>query len=346
MTYKKQKNGKWRTRVYLGTQNGKRVYRSVTADTKAECQHLANIIKFEGIKSADRRTIGDVVDKYIASIEHVASPCTIRGYRGIRKNYFKDLMLLKVDDVDSHVMQNAINDECQRITYYGKEISPKSVANAYGLISTSLKKVCGKTFDVRLPQEETKIKEFPMPKEIMQAVKGTDVELPCLLAMWLSLSLSEIRGLDCSSVRDGVLHVEQVRVESEYGEVLKKTGKVDTRIRNHVLPDYLMQLINNTETYINYRQTGENQPLIPMTRNVIYKHWKKIAVAHGWEMSFHDLRAVSASIMLLLGIPDKYAMQRGGWRSDYIYKRVYQQTFDSERQAVDKRINDYLEQYL
>jgi integrase len=58
-------------------------------------------------------------------------------------------------------------------------------------------------------------------------------------------------------------------------------------------------------------------------------------------MSFHELRHMNASIMLMLGIPDKYAMERGGWSTNSTLKSVYQHTFSSERKAADKKINDY-----
>lgn len=48
----------------------------------------------------------------------------------------------------------------------------------------------------------------------------------------------------------------------------------------------------------------------------------------GIQMTFHDL-------MLMLGVPDKYACERGGWSTDSILKSVYQQTFSSERKKVD-----------
>ncbi|SHM39284.1 hypothetical protein SAMN04487860_10478 [Ruminococcus flavefaciens] len=47
------------------------------------------------------------------------------------------------------------------------------------------------------------------------------------------------------------------------------------------------------------------------------------------------------SIMLMLGIPDKYAMERGGWSTDSVLKSVYQQTFSSERKKIDKIIDGY-----
>ena len=60
-------------------------------------------------------------------------------------------------------------------------------------------------------------------------------------------------------------------------------------------------------------------------------------------ITFHDLRSINASVMLMLGIPDKYAMERGGWETDCILKSVYQQTFSAERQEVDRKIDAYFE---
>ena len=62
---------------------------------------------------------------------------------------------------------------------------------------------------------------------------------------------------------------------------------------------------------------------------------------HDIDMTFHDLRHLNASIMLMLGIPDKYAMERGGWATDNILKSVYQQTFTSERKKIDKIVDGY-----
>lgn len=45
--------------------------------------------------------------------------------------------------------------------------------------------------------------------------------------------------------------------------------------------------------------------------------------------------------MLFLNIPDKYAMERGGWSTSSTLKNVYQHTFSEERKQVDKKIDDY-----
>jgi hypothetical protein len=45
--------------------------------------------------------------------------------------------------------------------------------------------------------------------------------------------------------------------------------------------------------------------------------------------------------MLLLKVPDKYAMERGGWSSTSVMKRVYQKTLTDERKGVDVLIEEY-----
>ena len=47
--------------------------------------------------------------------------------------------------------------------------------------------------------------------------------------------------------------------------------------------------------------------------------------------------------MHLLGAPDKYAMERGGWKTDKTMKAVYQNVFSEERIEVDKKIDGYFE---
>ena len=50
--------------------------------------------------------------------------------------------------------------------------------------------------------------------------------------------------------------------------------------------------------------------------------------------------------MALLAIPDKYAMERGGCKTDKVMKGVYQHTFGLERQAVDQKIDAYFNEFL
>ena len=64
----------------------------------------------------------------------------------------------------------------------------------------------------------------------------------------------------------------------------------------------------------------------------------------GYSITFHDLRHINASVMAVLGIPDIYAMERGGWSSSTTLRQVYQQTFTAERVKVDKIIDLHFQQ--
>lgn len=50
--------------------------------------------------------------------------------------------------------------------------------------------------------------------------------------------------------------------------------------------------------------------------------------------------------MLALGIPDKYAMERGGWSTNTTLKNVYQHTFTEERRRVDEQIDGFFNTVL
>lgn len=50
--------------------------------------------------------------------------------------------------------------------------------------------------------------------------------------------------------------------------------------------------------------------------------------------------------MAILRIPDKYAQERGGWKTDHIMKSTYMQTFSSERTAIDNQIDQYMQDTL
>lgn len=48
------------------------------------------------------------------------------------------------------------------------------------------------------------------------------------------------------------------------------------------------------------------------------------------KITFHGLRHINASVMHLLGIPEKYFLERGGWKTDKVMKKVYRHTFSKK----------------
>lgn len=317
-------SGAWTCRVRVGGQDV-----SVTRPAKAEAQAEAMAIK-HGIKAPDtpeiNLTLGEAIDRYIAMKEGVLSPSTVAGYKRIRKNAFPALMGQKLSALSHERVQRAVNA-------MAGSSSPKSVRNAYGLLSATVGEFAPDiSLHVTLPQ---KIRtEIVLPSEedikaIAAAVAGKWVELPVLLAMCLGLRMSEIRGLTHGCVNGSVLHIKQALVDE--GEKAPKTYSSD---RYLTVPTHILSLIKAIP--------ADQQYLCPQSRRAIYYAFssacEKAGIKH---YRFHDLRHVNASVMLKLGVPDKYAMERMGHATNNMLKTVYQHTMPAERVKVDGEINEY-----
>lgn len=332
-TAKKTPSGKWRCLAYIGKdENGKRQYKSFTAASKKEAEFQATLFLTNKQYEENSMTISKAVAEYITSKENVLSPSTIEGYRNVERNRLSEIADIEIADFDTITAQKYINEMARRL-------SAKSVANAWGLVAAAIKQQAPeKVLTVTLPSKKKRVRELPTAAEVIAAVKGTDVELPALLAMWLSLRMSEVRGLKYKDVRDGVLTVRRTILTVDGEHIIREQNKTYESTRRLTLSPYLEELIG----------TGAPDDfIVPMTGETIYKHFVRAIEAAGLpHMRFHDLRHLSASVLVSLGIPNLYSRERGGWSTDSILESVYQHTFSADRAAVDTKVNDYFEGLL
>ena len=334
---RKLPSGSWRVQLYLGRdKNGKKITKSFTAATRWQAEKAADEYLANGMvsESPNKITVGEAIDNYLALKENVLSPSTIRGYRVIRRTRFQCLMDVDIHDVTSFKVQQAINEDAPRI-------GRKSINDAKSLLTSALKLYDIKIeLNVTLPQKRPNIKDMPMATQVIQAIKGTEIELPCLLAIWLSLRMSEVAGLQFGDISGDTILVQRSVVYSEKGYVVRNVNKTYDSTRRLKLHPYLLGLI------MKIPHQKEDEFIIAQKRQYIYKHFKKHMKEHGIDITFHDLRHMSASIMLALGVPDKYAMERGGWATPSTLKSVYQHTFSDERKLVDRKIDAFFEKLL
>lgn len=347
---KKLPSGSWRCLVYDYTDiNGKRKYISFTDDDptpagRRRCEMKAAeyaATKEKCNKSSKSLTVTEAIDKYIEKYPQL-SETTIAGYRTTQQYGFQCLMNKKLSSLNNDILQEAINKECKRPSQSrkskGKPIGAKTIKNEFGLISTVIHEFYPFEINVKLPQASTRVNEISMPDVIFNVVKGTDIELPVLLAMWLSFTMSEIRGLTKSgSIKGNCLYVDQVTISVNGKDIDKSIAKNKKRNRMLVIPEYIKGLIDEVET----------DRLVTMSGKAVSNKFsyllKKNGIPH---MSFHDLRHVSASVMAMLNVPDKYAQDRGGWETDKIMKSTYMQTFKTARTEIDNKIDNYFNESL
>lgn len=332
-------SGNWFCRLRL---DGKEI--CITEPTKEKCQARAMAYK-TGVLQARLEplsiTLRQACDQYINARRNVRSPTTIQGYETLCATAYQDIMGTRLTDLTPRRLALSVQREAARVGRTGKKISPKSLHNSWGFIASVLNENGMDPPAVPLPEIKRKIIRLPDPGAVIRALIGSDCELPCLLAAWLSLSMSEIRGLTKSkSLMDGRLYVVEtvVRVKGDakgrQADVRKEGGKEVERTRAFDLPPYLLQLIDQVEGDV----------IVPLTPRQIYGRFDRLLRAKGLpHMSFHQLRHLNASTMAMLGIQKEIAQERGGWKTPHTMEQVYTHTFDAQRKAADQKIDAYFE---
>ncbi len=344
---KKLPSGSWNIRAYTHTENGVPKYESITAETKAECEW--KYAQFKKKKKELKRTpkkltVRDAVDNYIKQNEGILSPKTLTSYEGCMKNGFLSLQAMPVKKLTQEIVQNEIQKEAKRkAANKNSTISPKTVENEWDVISSALKAI-GIEFNVKLPKYQPDLYLLPPPKVVVKAVRGTDVELPCLMAMWLSLRLSEIRGLKASAVYDGFIFVNQTKVCVKGEDIVKPLAKTSASKRIVEAPPRVLRLIDETPAMIRYINEGIDGYIIDWPESTLRHRVYYTMHTHGLDLGLHKLRHMYASVSTTkLKIDEKTTQTGAGWSNAQTMNNIYRHTFNEDLQRAAKLRNDYYE---
>ena len=322
-------SGQYRCRVMV---DGERV--SVVDSDPSVAQAKAMALQ-SGLEKRRQKpislTVGEAIDRYIEIKDSVLSISTVAGYKRVRNNSLQDLMGLRLEDLTQENVQRSVNK-------MAREKSPKTVKNAHGLLTAALAEFYPElVLHTTLPQKQRTDIIVPSEadiKAIMECVKGKSCELPVMLALWMGLRMSEIRGLTWDCIEGDMLHIKQAKVD----EGLKGTKTYNSN-RKVPIPPYIKELLEN------HPHRGEF--IIPDSRRAIASRFdyycEKAGIKH---YRFHDLRHANASVMLALNVPDKYAMERMGHATNNMLKTVYQHTMPEKKQEIKNTIDSYFENLL
>lgn len=284
-------------------------------------------------KAADM-TLRQACRAYIDERRSRRSPSTIDGYEKITRCYFQDIMDVALKRLTRRKLDDAVGDECERTSRRGGSLSPKTIINAWRFVSSVLEEFAPDLDRrVTLPEKKAPVAVLTPAEEIIPAIIGTDVELPCLLAAWLSLTMSEILGLTKSkSIRGDYLMVVETVVHTRLGDIRKAGGKEEQRSRALRLPPYIRHLIDQVDGDV----------IVPRTAASITARYRRILRDAGVDyMSFHKLRHLNASTMAYLGVDRATAKARGGWKTSAIMDDVYTHSLKRAAEVADQMIGDY-----
>ena len=305
-------SGAWFCRVRIDGQDI-----SITRESKDLAEAEAYAIK-AGIKEAEKKpkkkTLTQAIDDYIDARRNILSPATIRGYKTIQNNRFQSMMHRDIFDVTPEQWQRAVNLEA-------KSVTAKTLTNSWRFVASVIAEATGQRLTIRLPQIIPAERPWLTPEQIpkfVEAVKGDKAEIPALLAL-SSLRRSEIVGLRWSDVdlENGVLTVNGSAVPDENNKIVyKRETKNSTSRRVVPIIPPLQEALDNVGPHGEYVVKFHPATVMNQVNRVCEKNGLPKVGLHGLRHSF-------ASLAYHLGMPEKVAMEIGGWADDQTMHKIY-----------------------
>ena len=334
MKAKELPSGSYRVQFRL---NGERI--SVTADTEDEAIYQASLIKTKRERSvkADKKenTVGKCVKEYIESKENILSPSSIRGYYIILKNAMKFIENVKIKELTEKHLQQWVNLNTENY-------APKSIKSQFGLVTAALRqeKINLDYSSILLPRIEDKDPVIPNEQqmgEILRIVEGTSVELPVTIAVTLGMRQSEIAGLKWSDYDGALLDIHGAKVPNKENKyVYKDSVKSKASKRKIEVEGILKERLDRAE-----RKSEFISPMLPSS---VLRKFNHLCDRNGLpRFTMHAERHANASEMLVMGVPDKYAMKRLGQSSPNMIKNVYQHLFEDKEKEYSKSLSKKFE---
>ena len=327
-------SGAAHTRVLI---NGERI--SITKDTPEEC--IAEYLALKhGVKEAAQRkkhretTLNDALTRYIASLPKNTSPATMKGYLSYKDNRLQHMMDANIYETTDAQWQAAIDRDF-------RSLSAKYAKNVWTFFAAAIEQETGRRPKVQLIPPKKADRPFLEPEEILvfvEALHGHSVEIAALLEL-SSLRISEVlavRGTDVDLKRNRI-RVHGAAVYGPDGKLVQKEENKTAASDRYVpiIPPlrYVLDGMELTDDF-----------LVKLHPSSIYRHVNRICAAHDLPpVGNHGLRHSFASLAYHLGIPEKIAMEIGGWEDSKTMHDIYTHL---AKRDIAKRSKDFTDFFL
>ena len=330
---KKLPSGQWNILVYSHTENGKRKYESFTAPTKSEAELKAAEFKAKKKRRVWRdMTVLEAVDGYINAKEKVLSPETIRGYIKIRDNNLSGISQKRIRNLTSEDLQIFVSD-------LSAEKSPKTVRNVYGLVRASVALYAPDlVFRVTMPAKRKNRPESPSDADVKALYELASPQMRVRLALAAcGLRRGEICAVKYDDIEGSMLHVHADVVQDKNNNwIYKEIPKTSESDRYIKLPPKVLELIGEGSGFI-----------VKVHPPAVTAGFIRLRNKAGVNSRLHDMRHFFSSTAAILGIPDIYTADMGGWeRGSVTMKRVYQNNIRSMSDYYQGKMSDHINKIM
>ena len=330
MNARKLNSGKWQSKVYVGTVDGKKQFVTITERTKKECENrVAEILleRKERKTGSDRKiTVSEAVDRYIDTRRGTLSPASIAGYVNAKKRYITGYPIAscKVCDLTEERVQIWVS------SLAGK-VSKKTIKNAYGLLYPSVKMFRKDAiFRPEFPKERPFKSHVPSWEEVRLLLETAKEKKPnlyraCLLAAFGTMRRGEISCLTKDDISGVFVHIDKDMVQDERGQwVVKDMPKEEASVRDVELPRWVIDEMPEGRL-VNYTPQGITREFNATLNRLEIPHFR-----------FHDLRKHAVSMMHHAGVSMATIQKAGGWANMDTPQKIYISTLKEEREREMK----------
>lgn len=307
-------SGAAHTRVLI---NGERV--SITKDTEEEAIAEYIALKYgakEAAKKEKRKevTLKEAITNYINRRRDKKSPATIKGYEAYQRNRLQSMMSANV-----YTTTNAQWDAAVARDF--RKLSDKYALNVWSFFASAIEEETGIRPKIDLDSPKRNKRPFLEPDEVLifvDAMRGQTAEIAALLEL-SSLRVSEVldvRGTDFD-LKNNRIRISGAAVYGPDGKLVHKAeNKTAASTRYIPLIPPLLEAISEKKLTDDY--------VVKMTPGGIYRQINRVCAANGLpKVGNHGLRHSFASLAYHLQIPEKIAMEIGGWEDSKVMHDIY-----------------------
>jgi integrase len=149
------------------------------------------------------------------------------------------------------------------------------------------------------------------------------------------LRRGEIAAVQYEDIVGDLLHIHADMVQDSKNKwIYKEIPKTDGSDRFIRLPSAVLDLIGSGSGYI----------VRGLNPNSIGQAFGRLAHQLGYNIHLHQLRHYYASVGAILGVPDIYLADMGGWKHDSgVMKSVYQNKIKSMSDYYADKMNDHID---
>ena len=328
-------SGSWNVIVYAGKDNaGKRKYESFTAPTRREAELQAAQWSLRRSVRPEDLSVSEAVDRYIQTNEQVFSPSTAKKYRSLASCHFGEIAPIPLRRLTSAQAQAWVSS-------LAKTLSPKSVSCAYGLLTATLSQLAPDlSLHVRLPRRIPKEIRIPTPDEVDLLIREApdDFKAVLVIASTMGLRRGEIAALRWSDVQGNALSVTRAYVQGPDKLWTVHAPKTNAGIRLIPVPPPAVPYLTPPEG------ADPDAEIVPYSPDAIPRRFERLTARLRLPYHFHALRHYYDSVLLSLGVPEKYIMARMGHATPSMSRQVYAHIMQDRDAQITDQINEYFKQ--